>query len=298
MKSDIQVYIITHNRPNLIIKAIDSVIQQSYKNMEIIVSDNSTDNLTEEIIMNNYQNKVKYIRRMPNAPHFNIILKEVTSDFFMIFHDDDIMHPDMVEVLYNHICNDSAIIAVASNAFIIKNSKSTGKTFLPVNEKIIFVNTPDEMALHQLRLKHALFPSYLYRKEVSEKVSVDFQQGGKNADVSFLMKIAKLGKIVWVCSPLMDYYIHAGQDGYTNDFMGRLSLISFINANSIYNKKSIEIRNYRLANFYAEYKTRLRKRQVILLKRKILCLFLRYSPLKYFIRTIVFEILFILKRIN
>lgn len=52
--------VITHNRRNLLEKAIDSVLNQTYKNIElIIVNDNSTDGTRE--YLDNFKN-VKNIR--------------------------------------------------------------------------------------------------------------------------------------------------------------------------------------------------------------------------------------------
>ena len=41
----------------------------------------------------------------------------------MIFHDDDIMHRDMIKVLYTILTNNDDVIAVGSNANIIENGK-------------------------------------------------------------------------------------------------------------------------------------------------------------------------------
>ena len=49
-KVKIQVFIATYNRPELMFRSLNSVINQNFDSYEIIVSDNSTDNRTEEII--------------------------------------------------------------------------------------------------------------------------------------------------------------------------------------------------------------------------------------------------------
>ena len=100
-----QIYIMTYNRPDCVINAIESVRKQSFTNFTLIVSDNSTNSLTEELIRKTYIfPDFIYIKREPpvgGIEHLNLILSEVTSDFFMIFHDDDVMHMNMIESLYN-----------------------------------------------------------------------------------------------------------------------------------------------------------------------------------------------------
>ena len=39
---DVQIFIATYNRSNLVVKAINSVLNQTFKSIELIVSDNST----------------------------------------------------------------------------------------------------------------------------------------------------------------------------------------------------------------------------------------------------------------
>ena len=285
MKHNIQIFIATYNRPDLVIKTINSALQQTCKYIEIIISDNSTNNITEEVINNNFYSKVKYIKRVPSTDgigHLNMILKDITSEFFMIFHDDDIMHNDMVEVMYNQIKKDPSLIAVAANARIFKHSKPTLQTSFPIKKSWVCIDTSDKMAHQYLCGKIAPFPSYMYRKEVAEKIILDPKQGGKYCDVSFLIKTAKLGKIEWCETPLMDYYYHQGQDSYNNDFRARLRLIYFINLTTSFKRKSKELYNYRLMNVYNEWVSMLKKDQAFPLKKKTLLLLFKHSPFNFF----------------
>ena len=56
----VSVIIITKNQSRFLKKCINSIVVQSYKNIEvIIVDDNSSDN-TKEIIESNKSNKIRY----------------------------------------------------------------------------------------------------------------------------------------------------------------------------------------------------------------------------------------------
>lgn len=52
--------------------------------------------------------------------HWNKVLSEVRSEYFMIFHDDDVMHPDMIRTMLNIIKKDHSLAFIATNARIIK----------------------------------------------------------------------------------------------------------------------------------------------------------------------------------
>src|SRR5659263_209879 len=104
--SVIQIFIATHNRPILVISAIQSALKQNFGSFEVIVSDNSTNEETGEVIKQFEDNRLIYKRRTPilsSSDHFNAILQDVTSDYFMIFHDDDIMYFNMLKYLFDII---------------------------------------------------------------------------------------------------------------------------------------------------------------------------------------------------
>ena len=41
--------------------------------------------------------------------------------YIMIFHDDDVMHTDMIRELYTTLANNEDVIAVGTNAKIVEN---------------------------------------------------------------------------------------------------------------------------------------------------------------------------------
>jgi glycosyltransferase involved in cell wall biosynthesis len=47
---EIQIFIATYNRPTLVVNAINSVLNQDFDSFEVIVSDNSSNDETENLI--------------------------------------------------------------------------------------------------------------------------------------------------------------------------------------------------------------------------------------------------------
>lgn len=97
------VIIPTYNRAGFIAETVDTVLQQTYQNFEvIIVDDGSTDN-TKEVIDEKYpeDSRVRYFYK-PNEERGaarNFGMKQAKGDYAVIFDSDDWMHNDYLEIL-------------------------------------------------------------------------------------------------------------------------------------------------------------------------------------------------------
>lgn len=65
MNKDVCVYILTHNRPNDILRSLNSVRKQDFPNLKIVVSDNSDNDTTTELLKDLIRSdaRINYIRR-------------------------------------------------------------------------------------------------------------------------------------------------------------------------------------------------------------------------------------------
>jgi len=95
----VSVIIPTYNRAALACEAVNSVLQQTYQNVEIIViDDGSTDDTTAA--MARYGDRVRYTRR-PNAgvnPARNLGLKQARGEFVALLDSDDLWAPYKLEL--------------------------------------------------------------------------------------------------------------------------------------------------------------------------------------------------------
>ncbi|WP_159459888.1 MULTISPECIES: glycosyltransferase [Colwellia] len=100
-KNKVSVYIPTHNRQNLVKNAVMSVLNQSYKNIEIIiVNDGSSDNTQAvlEQLATSYSN-IKILRNdtPKGAPYSrNLAIKSCSGYFVTGLDDDDLFYPDRI----------------------------------------------------------------------------------------------------------------------------------------------------------------------------------------------------------
>ena len=90
----VSVGIPTFNRANLLVKCLNSVLQQSYENIEVIVSDNMSSDSTPDVCLEfmNQDQRVKTYRQTANikvVPNFDYVRRKSKGEYFMLLGDDD-----------------------------------------------------------------------------------------------------------------------------------------------------------------------------------------------------------------
>ena len=93
----VSIIIPVYNGEKYIAQSIESALNQTYKNIEVIVvNDGSSDN-TEKIVLE-YGDKIKYIRKENGgvASALNVGIKNMTGDFFSWLSHDDLYYPNKI----------------------------------------------------------------------------------------------------------------------------------------------------------------------------------------------------------
>ncbi|MCM3571049.1 glycosyltransferase family 2 protein [Neobacillus mesonae] len=107
----VSVLIPTFNRAHYFRLALESVLQQTYPNIEIVITDNSTNDETYNLIQPYLQAypSIKYYRNSENlGPVLNFIKAyELSSgDYVNFLMDDDLFHPNKIEKMMPYFIND------------------------------------------------------------------------------------------------------------------------------------------------------------------------------------------------
>ena len=299
----IQIFISTHNRPNSAIKAIHSALNQNFNSFEVVVSDNSTNDETKNLVSQIINDRLVYKKRDPSLlafDHFNVILKDVTSDFFVIFHDDDIMYSNMLNILFNGFDKQENIIAVGGNAMIVTNGENSNKKiFRSYKNNIVLTRPLDIVKQYSIRNGIVPFSSYMYKLEVAKRLNFDVTKAGKYSDVSFILELTYIGYVKFLAQPVMDYYIHKEQDSAAFSFDQMTKLIVYFCNNTGLNRKSKLIKKFRILNIYAVLKyDMINKSNYLFSKRyfRLIRFLIKSGHINSFIRACFFSLLIILKK--
>lgn len=117
----ISVGIPTYNRPEGLRRTLESITNQTYQNLEIIVSDNASPGDVVEKIVREFMSqdsRINYFRQTENRGalfNFQFVLDKSAGAYFMLVADDDWRSVDYIEVLYREL------IAAKSAAFAFCN---------------------------------------------------------------------------------------------------------------------------------------------------------------------------------
>lgn len=119
-----------YNRPDGLKRTLDCILGQTYKNLEIIISDNCSQNPEMKIIGETYcsrDERIRYIRQPENKGalnNFKFVLKEAKGEYFMWAADDDEWLPEFIEANVNNIKDAGSCFT----GYIIRNRFSGTNT--------------------------------------------------------------------------------------------------------------------------------------------------------------------------
>lgn len=226
----LQLYILCYNRAELARQAIESALAQTDKRFQLVVSDNSTDGRTKAMVEAEFP-QVAYRLRQPHLDafsHFNLCLDEAAATHVCLFHDDDLLAPDFVEQVLAAMAAQPGAAAIGVNAWVAEERKPLQRSF-KARGKLHVIRGARHLAAHYFSRHQtgiAPFPGYVYA--TAHIAGLRFEAGrGKYSDVSWLLRVAHEGDVVWLVKPLMTYRLHATNDSRQESIGDRLKLLAF-----------------------------------------------------------------------
>lgn len=229
----VSVLIPAYNHENYIQETIESIINQTYPNIELIILDDGSKDKTWEKIT---ELKPKCENRFVKI-HFetkqnegtcitlNKLLKLSSGEFVYIIASDDLAKPQAIEKEVKFLQdNPDYALAVGDNEYVdfmgkqifrtqkaftsnIKNAKyKTVKEFLSSKLKIDFLS--DDFGSYKTLYKENYIPNgYLIRKNIFETIG-NFTKNAPLEDFWLMLQISKYKKMKYIDEILFSYRIH------------------------------------------------------------------------------------------
>ncbi|MCM3128281.1 glycosyltransferase [Paenibacillus provencensis] len=222
----VSILIPTYNRPKYFIDALESALGQTYKNIEIIVCDDSTNEETLEAIgpyIEEYSSIIKYYKNNENLGQFDNDLKCLDladGEYINFLMDDDLYHPSKIEKMMKYYLEDTnnEIKLVTSHRQLINEKgvfledwNSTKRLF---NEDTIV----DGIAFGEFLLKNTMNAigeptTVLFKKkDLIEPFGRFYGRKFKcNVDLATWFNLMCKGKAVYIAETLSYFRIHESQ---------------------------------------------------------------------------------------
>ncbi len=123
----VSIVIPVYNGSDFISEAIKSAINQTYKNIEIlVVNDGSNDNLRTENICKSYNNKIRYFYKENGGvgSALNLGIKKSRGKYFSWLSHDDLYKPNKIEKQLEFFQKNPSAKIVCSDFEILNNSNN------------------------------------------------------------------------------------------------------------------------------------------------------------------------------
>lgn len=120
----VSIIIPVYNGEQFVREAIDSALDQTYQNTEIIVVNDGSCDKTEEIVLG-YGSRIRYIKQKNSgvAAALNTGIVHMRGKYFAWLSHDDVYYPDKIEQLIKHIKGcDKKVIAISDWSIIDEKS--------------------------------------------------------------------------------------------------------------------------------------------------------------------------------
>jgi glycosyltransferase involved in cell wall biosynthesis len=197
-----------YNRAEYITESINSLIEQDYKNYEIIiVNDGSTDDKVVPILNRLSSNKIKIIHQ--DNQGFTQSIKNAISnsngDFIAIHGAGDISRPERLKRLVEAIVSDDKIVAVGSGTVQYPADYSFRKRYFKPDVEINFEQLQKNMPF--------VHGTVMYRKTAYEMADGYDSRFKYCSDWDLFFRLIEIGKIVSINEYLYEQRIFS--DGFS-----------------------------------------------------------------------------------
>lgn len=215
MNDLVTIIIPVYNVADYLKRCLDSVINQSYSNIEVLlVDDCSTDGSSE--ICDCYAAKDKRVKVIHNNDNCgssvarNIGLERSTGFFVAFVDSDDYLSPKMIEMLHFEIVRSDADLCVCNFNVVSDGDELKWENTIVIDKGI---GRGDEILLNRLFSNEHLYWSVVWNKMFRRSIIGDsrFPVGYYSQDLFFSSSIiAKSNKVSFINSRLYNYVQRKG----------------------------------------------------------------------------------------
>ncbi|MER0280816.1 glycosyltransferase [Clostridioides difficile] len=250
----VSILIPTYNETNFFPQALESALNQTYKKIEIVIGDDST-NKDVKILVEKYMSKYKNIRYIDNngplgekgKRNMENLFKKAKGDYVNYLMHDDLYIEDKIEKMMNYFQNDKSLALVTSSRYLIDEENNILDTLSIAVDTNVKFEDREAIELILLNLKNFIGEptTAIFKKNIIDKelIDLDGNQLTCLADVGIWIKILSKGNMVYIKEPLSAFRYHENQNTYNQIIQSGSAVdwyyvIKYCYENKILNKES------------------------------------------------------------
>src|SRR5882724_1301878 len=201
----------TYNRPQGLNAALEVIVGQTYRNLEIIISDNCSPDPDVKAIAEEWtkkDNRVKYIRQPENIGmigNFNFVMLQATGDYFSWIADDDYWDNNYIEECIKFYGASGGGYSSVSGNFIIHDSNNEVKGNYSMDTE---ADDPLRRMKHYFKTPFPIVHFYGIKPTAFIRLLIPFQNKF-NFDSMFMGNCAYLGKMKTLKN-INQHYVEGG----------------------------------------------------------------------------------------
>ena len=212
-KGLVSVIIPNYNHSRYLKERIESVLNQTYCNIEVIILDDCSTDRSIDII-EQYRSNTRIKQIIINESNSGSTFRQwqkgfmyATGEYIWIAESDDIAHPDFLKTIIDRMSEDENIVLGFSSMYRIdENGNNQGVINLTTRGGKHIMRGEDFIRNNMLFGCHILnASSAIFRRKALQRVSPEYTDYVGSGDYLFWIEIARQGNVVKVNQPL-DYF--------------------------------------------------------------------------------------------
>ena len=245
----------TFNRVNLLPLAIESVLQQTHTDWELIICDDGSRDGTPELMSRYKDSRIKYIRHSNNIGKSNNMrsgFEAATGEFFIKFDDDDRLTPEFLTHTVKILEKDSNIDFVGTDHWIIDSNNVRDRAKTQENSRYWGRANLAPGVVENLLEVVFVYQSFqigatLFRRQTLQEIGF-MQPNWQNCeDNDLFVRLALAGKKgYYLPELLMEYRVHPEQEGINRAIPYLTGKLQYLDSYKFECQKLEQVRKTRL----------------------------------------------------
>lgn len=250
MKYLVSIIVPMYNSEKYIVRCIDSLLEQSYENIEIIVVDDGSSDNSVEIIKKYNDNRINIYQKRNEGVSAtrNLGIEKSNGDFLLFVDSDDYVSKDIVKVMLDKVNSENSMI-------LCNNKEIWGNR---IEKRILF--TDENIELNKIDIlraissgKAGLVCSKLVSNRVIKENNIMFDESLKvGEDQLFFLNVAQYTEQFKYVNKSLYFYDRTNENSSTIKYQNKLydnfsylqkEVIKVFNNNKLNSNEDIELLN-------------------------------------------------------